>query len=680
MEKKQKAVLFGAGGVGLMALDYFGVENVECFVDNNPDKVGNFLCGKKIVSFETMLNNYGNNDKYRIYLTTDTFFAQLADQLNNSGVTNYSFYRDFIPDYNSVKQLMSDSLLRADKIAIVGTTNVTELIINAIKELKKEDNILCIADYNKSKLVGNKFYSYNVLPISNIIDLSGIDKVIVTIPKELIEKEISDITEKGITILFAQEAIKYIPQDCLEQEKLYKEIDPEEILTSKRMDVIPRYLLMKSILNCGEPDDYVKSLYARTILLWNDANEKMGVFSTRAKKNVKEHIECAKSLLSSMHESGFDSNNYIPVTKDFLIDGAHRLAAALVLNEKIWVKKVNNLSQPCDFSWFIKNGFSLQDKMELLYGFTEIYPVCGMYVVFSPAAEKLDYIINMIESKMTIVGCFELDFTNNFYAFINIINEIYSTYEGNSAMLRKIDNLLKQPLTFHIIITSDENCKDNLYGMMTQTKYEIRDELTFDIPAEEYCTIHGTDSRDEFLKLREVLLSYNNYVQLMKRVNTEYSPDFLRRICSLKNHCKERKIPLSDICVVSGAVLEAMGIRHSDDIDIIASERIRKQLNSNGTYTFDSNNEIVSVGRMRTEYGDLLPDDSIIYDHNQYFILYGCKFCNIENVKYQKLFSANHRDKDDSDIRLIEIFEDFSTYFNGTNELKKQMKKRFNGI
>ena len=103
------------------------------------------LCGKPIVSFDDLLNKYAN-DSYRIYLTTDTFFSQLADQLNQYNVTNYTFYRDFIPEYDAVKQLVFESISVGDRVGLLGTNNVTELVLAAFDELNLHDCVNTIFD------------------------------------------------------------------------------------------------------------------------------------------------------------------------------------------------------------------------------------------------------------------------------------------------------------------------------------------------------------------------------------------------------------------------------------------------------------------------------------------------------------------------------------------------------
>lgn len=668
----QKAILFGAGGVGLMAFEYFGEDKVECFLDNNKDKEGALLCGKPIISFKTFLEKYANKEGFRCYITTDTFFNELADQLNKNSVYNYSFFRDFIPDFSEVKNLIDDRISADDSVAIVGTTNSTELVLAAIG-----DREVSIFDYDNSKYIGLSFYGNIVQPISKLLENNKFySKVIITIPEDFLNSKKEQLTKCNFDIIFANEAIKYLSDEYLRLHKKMEEIDPEKILSSKRMDVIARYLFFKSILNNDE-DDYYKSLYARSILMWNNADERIGVFSARSKKNVEEHVNAVKKLLLEMQERGFDKNKYIPRYKGVLLDGAHRLAAALALNEKVWVREIQNKPNPVDFNWFINNGFTLRDKIELLRGFADLYKNCGIFMVFSPSFKNWNYILSTINKRMTYVGHVDLDFSNNFYAFENLINETYHTYEGNFAMKRKIHMLMRFPLKVRIVLVSDENDKNhNLYGYMTQTKLELRDNLTFDVPAEEWITIHGSDNYSEFVFLKEILLSFNNFKQMIRRVTPTFRHEYLSRLDLLKILCKEKNIPIQNVCVVSGASLEGMGIRQSDDIDAIAAFESRMLLGTNSTYKFNDEVEIVSSGRMRNENGVLISDDSVIFDYNKYYIINGVKVVNLEYTKWQKLGSNIVREKDLRDVRLIDIFEDFSLYFDSTNELKKMMKSK----
>ena len=57
----RQIVIFGAGYDGKKALEYFGSENVFCFVDNNKDITGKMINGKRVLSFEQLKALYDND-------------------------------------------------------------------------------------------------------------------------------------------------------------------------------------------------------------------------------------------------------------------------------------------------------------------------------------------------------------------------------------------------------------------------------------------------------------------------------------------------------------------------------------------------------------------------------------------------------------------------------------------
>lgn len=94
MEKK-RTILFGAGLYGGSALYCLGKENVLCFVDNNPEKIGTLLYQIPIISFAELLKSYRC---YKIIITPpQKKIAQaIAQQLENAGIYHYHFFADIM--------------------------------------------------------------------------------------------------------------------------------------------------------------------------------------------------------------------------------------------------------------------------------------------------------------------------------------------------------------------------------------------------------------------------------------------------------------------------------------------------------------------------------------------------------------------------------------------------------
>lgn len=676
VKMQKKAVLFGAGGVGLMAIGYFGSENVECFVDNNKQKSGTVFNGIPIISFDVLLGKYANNEDYRIYITSDIYYKEIAAQLEMAQVSNYSFFRDYIPDERAVTLLLEQEVSNTcDRIIIVGTNNISELIMSVCEKIFPQKKLCIIADSDDSSKAGSLFYGYMVEKKSELYKYLSEDVLIIlTIPQEGLQNNLSaDINVQAKTI-HANEALAFQNREYLEYIKKYKKIDPKRIMSSERLDIIPRYLLFKGLIN-HNLSDHVRSLYARTILTWNAGEEKIGIFSPRCKKGVEEHISEAQKLIQSMLEKGYEQEKYIPLSGGIPLDGAHRMAASIALGNDIWVHEIAGNPPRLSYNWFEDNGFSVKDRISILRGFADIYRSCGILLLYSPAAQFEDYVLSRIKERLTIVGCVDLDFSDNFYAFENFINEIYHTYQGNSSIKRKIHFLKMYPLVVKVILVSDEkNRKCNLYGEITQLKLEIRDKLTIDIPAEAYCTIHGTDSVKEFEELKEVCLSHNNFNQLYHRVNTVYRKEFIDMLDELKIECVQKEIPIQDVCVVGGGVLEVMGIRETHDIDVIIYPKHKARIAELDGTKLSENVEVVASGYFAGGDADL-NETAVIDDADLHFIFYGCKFANLELVKKRKESNLFHREKDDEDLRLIQIYEDFLLYFDEKEIAKRRLAK-----
>lgn len=56
--EKEKIILFGSGEIGYEALTFLGSENVWCFCDNDPSKIGENKWGKRIIAFSELKQKY----------------------------------------------------------------------------------------------------------------------------------------------------------------------------------------------------------------------------------------------------------------------------------------------------------------------------------------------------------------------------------------------------------------------------------------------------------------------------------------------------------------------------------------------------------------------------------------------------------------------------------------------
>lgn len=160
----KKYILFGAGNFGRMALEYYGEDNVECFVDNDKAKVGQMICGKKIISFDEYKDIA---DKYETVISS-TYVVAMEKQLEENGISGYLYYS---PSYENFIKNMKIHLGKneVNGIVLYGVDGYTERLVSAIHTmgLKKKIKYIAVSDEDK-KMIGKELCSYQICPFSDI--------------------------------------------------------------------------------------------------------------------------------------------------------------------------------------------------------------------------------------------------------------------------------------------------------------------------------------------------------------------------------------------------------------------------------------------------------------------------------------------------------------------------------
>lgn len=129
-------------------------------------------------------------------------------------------------------------------------------------------------------------------------------------------------------------------------------VHPVQLINEGRLDIVIRYLACQEIL-ANAPAEGVR-LYEMLILSMNDGEEYVRPFTTCAyfstyesKKGFDAFYRSFRKLIASMSEKGFLKEHFIPVSENWgVINGAHRLACALVLNKKVYVKRYIGFGEP----------------------------------------------------------------------------------------------------------------------------------------------------------------------------------------------------------------------------------------------------------------------------------------------------------------------------------------------
>ena len=224
------------------------------------------------------------------------------------------------------------------------------------------------------------------LPVDSPSELKSLryDYIIVTAErKSVFELIYNDLIKLGV----AQEKIiwkddysvhenivfSYKDRKIKEEEKAAIKINPLELVNNNRLDIIIRYLYAKDIL-ADSNHAISRNLYLKFVKeQWEDQEPTDNFISAyfseyTIKRGSRAFDSSFIDLVMSIKQNGFYKEQFVPIDrKGRLINGAHRVAAALACKVDIWCVKYpfEGLYYKCDKSSLEKMNFTI-DEIELV--------------------------------------------------------------------------------------------------------------------------------------------------------------------------------------------------------------------------------------------------------------------------------------------------------------------------
>lgn len=178
-------------------------------------------------------------------------------------------------------------------------------------------------------------------------------------------------------------------------------------------------------------------------------------------------------------------------------------------------------------------------------------------------------------------------------------------------------------------------------------KGEIREAVGGNVRAtyRHHLNLHGSDGPKEAEYLAALVLESENLGHLSFR--RPVRDGFMDMIHGLRCWCADRGIDRSRVCVVSGGVLEACGVRLAGDLDIIIDDELRLEFGQDGIKDIAPSIDIVASGYHQSS-GPVISDVDIIARHH--FWMLGIKFAALRIVIETKQNSGRAKDRRDLDI------------------------------
>lgn len=206
-------------------------------------------------------------------------------------------------------------------------------------------------------------------------------------------------------------------------------IDPIDLLTNSRLDVIVKYLYAKSILT-GDNLELVKRCYLEHIRGWNNFYE-----GEPLKIGTDTFLNSFENLIKNLKKNGYkEFASPVPIdTTGQIINGSHRVGACLALNIPVKVKVVKEKSSSqirSSFTNKMRNSHGLSKETVDYFVSEYIFLKPNTYIleVKGYTEEEYDLISRYIDIIDVQGECFYIE-SENYSNIEKLLNSFKKTFE-----------------------------------------------------------------------------------------------------------------------------------------------------------------------------------------------------------------------------------------------------------
>jgi len=417
------------------------------------------------------------------------------------------------------------------------------------------------------------------------------------------------------------------------------ENNPKELLTWNRLIVAFNLFY----LNYKDKINFAKEVYKEMIRATS-----LGKYIEPGQEYTKNSLDKFFKFFDNTFESikvhGFDINKtIIPLAKDgSILNGSHRVACSIFLNKKVYCIKTK--LEPLVDDW--KNLYERNIDIEILeIAIKEFVKWCdNCYIAFLwPSCEKLwnknkNLFENIIYEK-------ELNLTTN--GAYNLLIELYKHMDdwvgkpedGYPGIKQKLLECFPNNKYNVKIIFFQESSLEKV----RKIKEKVRDNCDMG-----YSSIHITDTKEEAIKISELILNENGIHFLNFAKPYKYYTYNKENINKIKKYFVKNNIELEDVVIDSSMVLSLYGLRRNADIDFLTFDNSKLQYHDEELQYHDE----------ELQYHDE-EKNNLIYNPKFYFVYEGVKFISFKQLYKMKKNRAEEKDLNDCEMMKSLISNNF---------------------
>jgi glycosyltransferase involved in cell wall biosynthesis/SAM-dependent methyltransferase len=413
-------------------------------------------------------------------------------------------------------------------------------------------------------------------------------------------------------------------------------VSPLELLSPLRFDVVVKYLYAQSLIN-NYSTQYFRDLYKEHLRVWNGFVE----VNNPAKNSFEAFDNDFKNLIMSLQTVGFDSGtSLIPlVDGNCMINGAHRVAAALALNTNVYYRhSFDPMEGQKDCSWetvFRKEGFPDDMASRVALEYSKLKDKTRIVTIFPSASHDLEYSLNILRKYGRLFYYKSISLSEN--GPFNLMQQLYpyEPWAGNAsnayAGYREKERLCftKTGPVVAVLVEFD----DPSIGI--EVKRRIRDHFGMGNHS-----VHINDHHHETIRLAQTLFNENS-IHFLNKSKLSALPVYDRLIARYSGGLDLNGMNPEHFCVTGSAVLSSYGIRDCADLDYL----------HHGTMIFHDPEDLI---HSHNNYGMSLYDigyDDLIFNPSNHYYCNGLKFASLKVIANLK--KRRNEDKDRMDLIAI---------------------------
>lgn len=433
--------------------------------------------------------------------------------------------------------------------------------------------------------------------------------------------------------------------------------NPLDLVTPSRFDVMAKYIYAKN-RDLGIKSEWPLEVYAEHLRVWGNFTEGLPqphfphyhcAKQYYAKNGLNQFVDHFNKMLDQIKMSGFDEDkSVIPIDKDnIIIDGSHRVAAALVYNAPVSCERfshsVDQASRPTakffkDYSQHVSGGIDEKylDAMALEYTMLNknsfiflVYPVTK-----GAKQNEIEEILNkygeiVYQKKIYLYGMGPSNLMRILYEGESWVGDWSNKFRGSHGQARGCFPAGEGEVRIFLFET------DSLQAMV-KAKKEVR--ALFGVG--NYAA-HANDTHEQAIQAAQAVFVKNS-IDFLNLGQVNYCAKFEKFFSEYKQWLEKNDLDKRCFCIDGSAIMSAYGLRDCNDLDFLHCGFDKVALNT-GNIHFGSHND-------EMKYHAFARDD-IIANPEYHFYHRGLKFASLEVLRAMK--SKRNEQKDVRDVQIM---------------------------